>query len=106
MEKLPNGQYKVSATLVGKTFKFEQDKPVQEEPFTHNVPIAVYSDSETNPYVLEQINVQFVDGKKEISFLLDKKPSRIVIDPQLIFIDRNRVDNEAILNEKSVYLFT
>ena len=102
MEKLPNGQYKVSATLVGKTFKFEQDKPVQEEPFTHNVPIAVYSDSETNPYVLEQINVQFVDGKKEISFLLDKKPSRIVIDPQLIFIDRNRVDNEAILHEKSV----
>ena len=99
VEKLANGQYEVTAIIKGNTFQFEQDKLVQEQVFSHAVSVAIYAEENSTSKVLVQLNTELIAGKKTISVILNNKPSKIVVDPQLIFIDRNRVDNHAILFE-------
>jgi len=38
------------------------------------------------------------NGLKQVTFNVDEAPSKIVIDPNYLFIDRDRVNNESKFN--------
>ena len=99
IEKMTNGKYKVTAMLEGKTFKFAKDQAVKELVFEHAVPVAVYSEDAKKPKILYQFHATMNDGELPISIILDTKPGKITIDPNLMFIDRNRVDNTVNLTD-------
>jgi len=99
IEKLANGHYKVTATLAGNTFKFSKEQDIQELPFVHPVPFAIYATDTKATRLLYQQSIELVNGKKLISIILDEKPSKIIVDPNLMFIDRNSVDNRSVLSE-------
>jgi hypothetical protein len=93
-EHLANGKYQVTASVSGTTFKHD---PLIQQDFTHDVTVGIYSEVMGQPYLLQQQSIQMINGVKQITFILDDAPFKIVIDPHFIFIDRNRVNNESRL---------
>jgi aminopeptidase N len=101
MVKNASGKYQVTATLLGKKLPFEQNKDDKEIAFQHHVPVAIYSKKSGKHYILKQFDVQLIKGKKQLSILLDEEPSKIVIDPNFMFIDRNQTDNTVFTSKSS-----
>jgi len=91
-EQLTNGKYQVTATVSGLTFKHA---PLVEKKFTHDVTVGIYSEVMGQPYLLQQQSVQMTNGVQQVTFILDDAPFKIIIDPNNLFIDRNRINNES-----------
>ena len=97
VEPLANGKYKVTVNVSGLTIK--QNTPVQQSPldFVHTVTLAVYSEVLGELYLLKQQAIQMINGQQQVELILDTEPSKLVLDPDYLFIDRNRINNEQRL---------
>lgn len=93
-EQLANGKYQLTANVSGLTYKHA---PLEQKKFTHDVTVSVYSELMGESYLLQQQSVQMTNGEKQVTFILDDAPFKIVIDPDNLFIDRNRINNESKL---------
>jgi len=95
IEPLVNGKYQVTANVSGLTFKHV---PLKQSDFTHDVTIGIYAEVMGDTYLLQQQSIQMNNGLKQVTFNVDEAPSKIVIDPNYLFIDRDRVNNESKFN--------
>jgi len=91
-EQLTNGKYQLTANVSGLTFKHD---PLEQKKFTHDVTVGVYAEVMGQSYLLQKQSVQMKNGVKQVTFILDEPPFKIVIDPDKLFIDRNRINNES-----------
>jgi len=91
IEQLANGKYQLTANVSGLTFKHD---PLEQKHFTHDVTVGVYAEVLGKSYLLHQQSIQMINGFKQVTFNLAEAPSKIVIDPHYLFIDRDRVNNE------------
>jgi len=92
IETLADGKYQITANVSGLTFKHAA---LKQQSFIHHVTVGVYSRVAEESYLLKKQTIQMINGAKKIRFIVDEAPFKIVIDPNYLFIDRNRVNNES-----------
>jgi len=95
IERLVNGKYQVTANVSGLIFKHD---PLKQSDFTHDVTIGIYAEVMGDTYLLQQQSIQMNHGFKQVIFNVDEAASKIVIDPNYLFIDRDRINNESKFN--------
>jgi ABC-2 type transport system permease protein len=94
----PSNKYKVSFELTGSTFIFDDNSQLQEVPFEHKVPVIVFGSGSEQSRVLHQTSIHLKKGKQQVTLLLNSKPGLVILDPNMMFIDRNRKDNQIVIN--------
>lgn len=94
LTRLENGNYAIDFSLIVKKSMVEDGKKIALEPSDY-LQIGVYDENE------KQLQLQWYKISKvenNFTITLNKKPSKIVVDPNLLLIDKNIEDNTIELN--------
>ena len=99
IEMLANGTYQVSAQVSGQSFTHLLSESPKQHPFNHRVTVTALAEVSGQAYLIQKQEIQMVDGVQSVTFMLPQRPSKLVIDPNYLFIDRNRIDNEIRISQ-------
>ena len=91
--KLPDGKYQLDIHL--QIAKIKVDEEGKEQPVEMNdwFEFGIYS-SASDRLARQIEKIKLATGEHQLSFVIDFLPSKVAIDPRLLFFDRQREDNE------------
>ncbi|WP_417799758.1 M1 family aminopeptidase [Tenacibaculum sp.] len=96
-KKLSDGTYEVIATIKAKRFETKENGDIKEIGINEPIKIGIFSthpsEVKDNSTVLHYESKQINKGLTEVSFIVNKKPNYIAIDPYGTRNDENLVDN-------------
>ena len=92
MEKLENGQFKVSMDIIAKKTKTDEVGKPTEVPIKDWVDIGFYKDREEKELLYTE-RIFFDQENIKLEFTLDMQPASAAIDPLRLLIDRIYDDN-------------
>lgn len=101
VQKLPSGKFQVTADLTAVKYEHHVNDMTQQKVFAHNISVGAYQEVMGELYLAELQSVQMAGTSNRITFTLDQPPSKLIVDPRYLFIDRNRIDNEINLAESA-----
>ena len=94
-QKLTAGKYQLDLEINAAKIKIDELGKEQEVPMNDWFEIGIYSESSNKlPRQIEKRKLS--SGKHQLSFVLDFPPEKVMIDPRLLFFDRQRANNEYI----------
>ena len=82
---LPDGRFRVNARVHAASFEASPDGTEREIPLDERIDVTL--DEKTMP------KQRLRSGVNELSFVVDKAPRSVSVDPNVLRIDRNRFDN-------------
>jgi aminopeptidase N len=100
VKKRADGKFDVSFEVEAKKFHADGKGKETEAPLTENIALGVYTEDPTKPqfsrkgvvaYELRPIRT----GKQTVTFVTDKAPTHVAVDPYSIWVDRDDKDNVA-----------
>ncbi len=97
MEKLENGQYKVSMDIIAKKTKADEIGKPTEVPIKDWVDVGFYKDRDEEELLFRE-RIFFDREEIKLEFTLDTIPARAAIDPLRLLIDRIYDDNAKNLS--------
>ena len=97
MERLANGQCKVSLDIIAKKTKADEVGKPTEVPIKDWVDIGFYKDRDEEDLLFRE-RIFFDQENITLEFTLDTIPARVAIDPLRLLIDRIYDDNSKNLN--------
>jgi hypothetical protein len=95
-KSLEDGRFEINADILSRKYRDEVDGSETPLPFDEVLDIAVYAPGVDAAYRSEPIYLQahiFAADTVSIQFVVDEEPGRIAIDPHLLRIEQNRMDN-------------
>lgn len=96
---LDDGRYELTVRVAGSKVAADGSGNETAREMDEAVDVAVFDvhpdDAENSESVLERQRVLLGSGVTEVTFLVDRAPAYVVVDPDLTRIDRNRLDNIA-----------
>lgn len=104
IKPLDNGKYEVSVEVETRKFYANPFGEESEQPFLDAVDVGLFSQSESaERYNAEDLiqmeSRQFDSVSNQLKIIVSQKPSRVVIDPYHLFIDRELEDNLFLIRE-------
>jgi hypothetical protein len=92
---LANGNYQLSIKLATQKYEADTEGLLQPTPINDWIELAVYGmDTGGKEVMLYRQMHKFDKPTSDLTLNLDNKPTRIVIDPSFVLMDRNLNDNE------------
>ncbi len=90
--RLPDGRFEITVDV--RASKVLVDEAGQEVPMTMNEMIGVAlhtGDADETPARFEKVRIR--SGMNELTFVVENEPASVGVDPEILRIDRNRLDN-------------
>lgn len=95
INKTPDDRFEVDVNLITEKFEVNTEGITQPVPTTDWIEIAVYAvDDEGIEQIIYKRMHKFDQPRNTLSFTFSQSPSRIVIDPNSLLMDRNLMNNE------------
>jgi hypothetical protein len=88
----PDGRYEITVEV--RASKLLMDEAGQEVPMTMDemIDVALHTgDAGESPVRVEKVRIR--SGMNELAFVVESEPESVEIDPEILRIDRNRLDN-------------
>jgi ABC-2 type transport system permease protein len=103
--KRADGKYDVSFEVEAKKFHADGKGKETEAPLTENIALGLYTEDPTKPQFTRKGVVAYElrpirTGKQTVTFVTDKAPTHVAVDPYSIWVDRDDKDNvaEVVIN--------
>jgi hypothetical protein len=98
--KRADGKFDVSFEVEAKKFHADGKGKETEAPLTENIALGVYTEDPTKPQFSREGVVAYElrpirTGKQTVTFVTDKAPTHVAVDPYSIWVDRDDKDNVA-----------
>ncbi|HEX7709263.1 MAG TPA: M1 family aminopeptidase [Thermoanaerobaculia bacterium] len=99
-EPAGNDAWRVTLDIEAQKYRADGSGKETEVPMNDLVEIGVYGDATADPLYLEKHRIR--SGRQRISVVVQGKPARAGVDPQLLLIDRNWSDNVRPVSVKQL----
>ena len=90
-EPAGNGAWRVTLEVEAQKFRADGSGKETEAPMNDFVEIGVFGEETADPLYLRKHRIR--SGRQRITVIVNGKPARAGLDPQLLLIDRNWTDN-------------
>ncbi|NQZ07732.1 MAG: hypothetical protein HRT35_11270 [Algicola sp.] len=100
VNKLPDGRFKITLNVTTEKRRYSSPSTFEVEPAGRPITIAVYEALPryaTAQEVLHSQPYEFDKNQSTVEIIVDSEPAFVVIDPQIMTIDRNLGDNQVEL---------
>ena len=89
-EELPDGRYKVTMNLEARKFYADSIGNQMATPLQDYIAVGIFGENGKELYLHKHL---FTEEENTVTVIVDEKPVKAGIDPYVILIDKDRIDN-------------